>query len=318
VKDDDFNEGRDPLLVRPYLLHDTGAAKTGRQSAETWPSAAAPEVQAQQVPDSEQEPTSLISLPSSEPNRQVRRRLLALVSIAVVVLLGAAAAAYAALRDDMTAPVSAMPAEPLPAVTGPHPSSAQAPSSAEAEKTTASEPPVATGGGKKTSTATGTPTATSSPTKIGPANSASPATGNGQTSVPPSAPGGQEGIAPAARTGAIRGQNGVCLDLSDGVASDYNDIQVFTCNGTLAQSFTLATDGTLRVSDKCVLPVGDLSVRIVSCDGRSTAKWRTSGQQVINTANNGCLTDPLGGRRPGTRVLVLPCAGSAKQRWSLP
>nr|WP_296065925.1 ricin-type beta-trefoil lectin domain protein [uncultured Actinoplanes sp.] len=320
MKDDDFDRDRDPLLVRPYLLHDVGAAETpDEQSTQTWPAAAASDVPAESVPDSAQDsPAVTPPAPPETERRGVRRRLLVLVSIAVVVLVGAGAAAFAALRDDIAPPVSAMPAEPLPAVTGPRPTSARPPASAETQKTATSDQTATTAGGRKTSAATGSPSAPALPTKIGPAVSASASTGSSQTSAPPSTPGSQEGIAPATRTGAIRGQNGVCLDLDDGDPSDDNDIQVFTCNGTAAQTFTLAADGTLRVAGKCALTVGDFSVHIVACDGRTTAKWRTSGQQVINMSNNGCLTDPLGGRRPGTRVLVVPCAGSARQHWSLP
>ncbi|XVU22211.1 ricin-type beta-trefoil lectin domain protein [Actinoplanes sp. CA-054009] len=122
----------------------------------------------------------------------------------------------------------------------------------------------------------------------------------------------------AERVGAVRGQNGVCLDLIGGVPFDGNHVQVFECNRSAAQTWTIASDGTLRVAGKCALVVGDRSVEIVSCDGRTTAQWRISGQLVINAAENGCLTDPSGGRWSGSWVKVGDCDGSAKQRWSLP
>ncbi|MEU8818442.1 RICIN domain-containing protein [Actinoplanes sp. NPDC048796] len=122
----------------------------------------------------------------------------------------------------------------------------------------------------------------------------------------------------AERVGVVRGQNGMCLDLNGGVPFDGNHVQVFGCNRSVAQTWTFASDGTLRVAGKCALVVGDGSIQIVGCDGRTTAQWRVSGQLVVNASNNGCLTDPSGGRWSGARVQVVNCDGSAKQRWSLP
>jgi hypothetical protein len=118
--------------------------------------------------------------------------------------------------------------------------------------------------------------------------------------------------------GVIRGQNGLCLDLNGAIAVDGNHVQVYDCNSTVAQTWTLATDGTLRVQGKCALAVGDNTVEIVSCDGRTPAQWRISNQRLINVATNTCLTDPSAGRRSATGVTVSICTGSAGQRWSLP
>jgi hypothetical protein len=126
-------------------------------------------------------------------------------------------------------------------------------------------------------------------------------------------------LAPAvARTGTVRGQNGLCLDLNGGVPVADNHVQVFTCNQTVAQTWTLATDGTLRVVGMCALVVGDNTVHIVACDGRTTAQWRVANSTLINASDGKCLTDPSAGRQSGAGVVLTICGGSAAQRWSLP
>ncbi|WP_433293242.1 ricin-type beta-trefoil lectin domain protein [Actinoplanes sp. CA-030573] len=120
------------------------------------------------------------------------------------------------------------------------------------------------------------------------------------------------------RIGTIRGQNGLCLDLNGAVAVDFNHVQVFTCNGTVAQSWTLATDGTLRVMGMCALVAGDGTVHVTGCDGRTTAQWRADGQLLVNVSDARCLTDPSSGAASGTGVTVATCSGRADQRWSLP
>ncbi|WP_043511432.1 MULTISPECIES: RICIN domain-containing protein [unclassified Actinoplanes] len=121
-----------------------------------------------------------------------------------------------------------------------------------------------------------------------------------------------------AGTGILVSGNGLCLDLPGAVPVDDSVIQVFDCNRSAAQVWTLGTDGTLQVMGKCALLVGDSTVHLTSCDLRTTAQWRITGDhQLINAASNRCLTDPSQGARPGTRVVVVTCTGASDQRWSL-
>ncbi|AGL18354.1 RICIN domain-containing protein [Actinoplanes sp. N902-109] len=126
--------------------------------------------------------------------------------------------------------------------------------------------------------------------------------------------------APAAdRTGVITLRFGVCLDLNGGVAVDDNHVQVFPCNGTAAQVWTLATDGTLRVDGKCARAGRDDAVRITTCGDRDDITWRVGGtSSLIHVATGQCLTDPAFGRQPGSGVRTDDCDGGRNQRWTLP
>lgn len=311
MKDDNLGEDRDPLLVRPYLLHDTGTAPADDESTQTWPAAGTREVPAQRTLGSLDEPTAVLDLPATPEGRHARpvpRRLVLLSVVGAVALLILGVAGLTTLRTG-GAPTSALPAGPLPAATGPQPTSAK-PSTGTGAATTTTEATPAAGGGGRTTPATRA-SSTGQPAKVD-----SPAV-SGQPTVKPTASDGQQAAVPASgRTGAIRGQNGVCLDSSESFGSDH--IEVSRCDGSGTQNFTFATDGTLRVDGKCAEVSFDATLRTDSCDGRGATKWRTSGQLLINTANSFCLTDPSGGGHSGTRVMVLPCGGSARQRWSLP
>jgi hypothetical protein len=120
----------------------------------------------------------------------------------------------------------------------------------------------------------------------------------------------------AARVGPITGVGGLCLDLNGGVPVDDNHIQVFLCNGTAAQSWTLAPDGTLQVTGKCAQVVGDATVHIIGCDSRAEAQWRAGDDgSLINVATGGCLT---GSARAFTAVRLTACENVAAQEWDLP
>jgi hypothetical protein len=315
VTDDDLGDRRDPLLVRPYLLGSSGA-DAGDPSAQTWPAASPiPDVPARRPVDGADDPTELLVRPvrpARWPGGPLRRRVLVLVGVGAVVVLGAAAAGFAALNADMMpAGPGALPDDPLPAVTGPQ-----------------TTPPAATGvvpgpprprhgasGVTATSTVGSPPPSSAAPSST----EASPTLELATAGTDPTSPGELAAPDPqTARTGPVRGQNGLCLDLGAGGAVDNAQVLMVGCTGSATQTWTLATDGTLRVSDKCAVRAGDSTVHIVGCVGQVQARWSTSGQLLINAADDGCLTDPSGGSRPGTGVLVAGCNGSAAQRWSLP
>jgi ricin-type beta-trefoil lectin protein len=307
VTDGDYDEERDPLLVRPYLHADAGAG-SGDASTQTWPSATTREVRSQIALEGADDRTAILRLP--EPPRRRQHRLLIVAAALALIVLGAGAAAVAALRTDGHPAASAtLPEPPVPALTGLVPTAAGPASSAAASS------PVPRRSARRSATAAATATS-------GKAASARPsvtgtAAEDGKTVIAPGDAVGPEQPA-TDRTGTIRGQNGLCLDLNGGVAIAFNHVQVTDCNGTAAQSWTLAADGTLRVQGMCALILGDDTVHIVGCDGRTTARWRTSGQLIINAANDKCLTDPASGTKPGTAVTVTACNGRANERWSLP
>jgi hypothetical protein len=121
----------------------------------------------------------------------------------------------------------------------------------------------------------------------------------------------------AARVGPItQDDSGLCLDLDGGVPVDDNHIQVFGCNRTPAQQWTLAPDGTLQVAGKCAQVTADSTVHIIGCDDRDEAQWRAGPDDtVVNVAADACLT---GADEPLTRVRVSACVADDAQQWTLP
>ncbi|GID31376.1 ricin-type beta-trefoil lectin domain protein [Paractinoplanes brasiliensis] len=332
MTDGDQNDEQDPLLVRPFVLRDSGALDD--ESTQTWPAASTREVRSQHALEGSDAPTAILHLPFKRKHaprgagsgNQGRRRLIVMAAAAAAVVLGATAAGYATLRsEDVRPSVATEPGAEIPA--------AEAPLTTSAPVT----PPVAgapAGRGARPGSTGAAATSASASVSAGapPSGSSPPSAGSPPTpiSLTPSATGGNKTtptgnpqlVAPEPppndRTGVIRGQNGLCLDLNGALPLDGNFVLAFECNNSVAQSWTLARDGTLRVMGKCALLVGGGAVEVVGCDGRTTAQWRVSGQRLLNAANNGCLTDPSAGRKSGTRVLVTDCTGSASQRWSFP
>ncbi len=60
------------------------------------------------------------------------------------------------------------------------------------------------------------------------------------------------GNPPGGRTGQITGIAGKCVDVAGANSANGTAVQLWTCNGTNAQQWTVGTDGTLRALGKCM------------------------------------------------------------------
>ncbi|MEU8235026.1 RICIN domain-containing protein [Actinoplanes sp. NPDC048967] len=294
----DRDDEADPLLVRPYLRDEPGGAPP-QPSDHTWPEAAAEPV-APSAPDAP--PPGAAPAP---PPRGVRRHrpLLVLALVVVLAVTGVAAIVWAMLPEPGTR--TALPADvPLPSVAVPEPTPATTdPPPAVTARTT---PPT-----RSRSTTSSTPTSApaSTPTRTSPAPARTTTSAPTDRLAPP----------PADRVGRIHGLGGLCLDLNGAIAVDGNHIQVFTCNETAAQVWTVATDGTLRVVGKCAVAADDGTVRLAGCDGRRSGQWQAGADRtLVALAGGGCLTDPGSGSRSGAGVRIESCSGADRQRWELP
>src|ERR1700722_1960342 len=124
-------------------------------------------------------------------------------------------------------------------------------------------------------------------------------------------------------TGPITGYEGLCLDDRSASTADFNPIQVYTCNGTNAQSWTVNSNGTLTVLGDCLDVAGagtanGTLVDLYPCNGTGAQSWtHQSNGELVNTNSGKCLDDTgFGGS--GTQVQIWACADSSNQQWNIP
>ena len=124
-------------------------------------------------------------------------------------------------------------------------------------------------------------------------------------------------------TGAITGYQGLCLDSRSASSADGNPIQVYTCNGTTAQTWSVESDNTLQVFGKCldVASAGTANgtlVQLYTCNGTGAQQWvHQSNGELVNSNSGKCLDDSgYGGS--GTQVQIWACADTSNQQWTLP
>jgi GH18 family chitinase len=133
------------------------------------------------------------------------------------------------------------------------------------------------------------------------------------------------GQPPTGRTGRITGLAGKCVDVAAASTANGTAVQLYTCNGTNAQTWTVATDGTVRALGKCldVTSAGTANgtpVQLWDCNGTGAQVWRynTADSTLRNPASNRCLDVTGNSSGDGTRLQIWDCFAGANQRWTLP
>ncbi|MFI2764792.1 ricin-type beta-trefoil lectin domain protein [Streptomyces echinatus] len=114
----------------------------------------------------------------------------------------------------------------------------------------------------------------------------------------------------------------ICLDDANAHTADHTKIQIYTCNGSVAQQWVLHDDGSLRVLGKCLDATdGDTDngtlLQLYKCNGTGSQKWTTgTSGSLVNPQSGKCLDDPSASTANGTQVRLYTCNNSAAQKWT--
>jgi chitinase len=125
-------------------------------------------------------------------------------------------------------------------------------------------------------------------------------------------------------TGAITGYVGLCVDVRGASSANFTPVQVYTCNGTGAQQWTVAAGNTLQALGKCMDINGGgtsngTTVDLYDCNGTGAQVWQPqSGGALYNPQSGKCLDDTGWSTTPGTQLQIWSCTGNANQHWALP
>jgi len=123
--------------------------------------------------------------------------------------------------------------------------------------------------------------------------------------------------------GQVTGYQGLCLDDRNASTADFNPVQVYTCDGTSAQQWTVETNSTLQTLGKCLdvdngATSNGTTVDLYDCNGSGAQTWtaQPSGE-LVNPQSGKCLEDN-GSGPSGTQLIIYDCNGGTNQKWTLP
>ncbi|WP_329455631.1 lectin [Streptomyces sp. NBC_01497] len=122
--------------------------------------------------------------------------------------------------------------------------------------------------------------------------------------------------------GQITGLGGKCVDVAAASNANGTAVQLYDCNGTAAQQWTVAGDGTVRALGKCLDVVdagtGDGAlVQLWDCTGAPNQKWSVnSAQDIVSLSAGKCLDVKDRSTANGTRLQIWTCSGQSNQKWN--
>jgi hypothetical protein len=126
-------------------------------------------------------------------------------------------------------------------------------------------------------------------------------------------------------TGQVVGYGGLCLDVRGASSANFTPVQVYTCNGTPAQQWTVVQAGsTLHALGKCLDINGGgtadgTTVDLYDCNNTAAQVFiPQSNGSLYNPQSNKCLDDTGWSTTAGTQAEIWDCTGGANQQWSLP
>ncbi|WP_371666971.1 RICIN domain-containing protein [Streptomyces sp. NBC_00289] len=128
----------------------------------------------------------------------------------------------------------------------------------------------------------------------------------------------------AAATGAITWLGGKCLDVAAANPANGTAVQLYDCNGTAAQQWTVGSDGTIRALGKCLDITGNSTangarLQLWDCGGGANQKWTvTAARDLVNPQSNKCADVTGNTSANATPVQIWNCTGAANQKWTAP
>jgi hypothetical protein len=134
------------------------------------------------------------------------------------------------------------------------------------------------------------------------------------------------GSGSSASTGPIVSgvSSSLCVDDGDSSTSAGNPVQIWGCNDTGAQNWTVASNGTLQVLGGCldVTSSGTAAgtkVQYWPCNGTGAQQWTQGANgSLVNPESGLCLDDPGSSTTEGTQLQIWSCNGTGAQNWTLP
>ena len=129
---------------------------------------------------------------------------------------------------------------------------------------------------------------------------------------------------PVLPRGPITGIGGKCVDVAGGGTANGTPIQLYDCNGTAAQRWSVTPEGTLEALGQCLDIAGGATtngtaVQLYECNNTGAQEWEPQPDGTLRNPQSGrCLDAAAESSANGTRLIIWDCHGGANQRWELP
>ncbi len=114
-----------------------------------------------------------------------------------------------------------------------------------------------------------------------------------------------------------------CVDDNADSSGNGTHVQMWDCNGSAAQNWTIETDGTIRINGSCMDITGagtanGTLVELWTCNGGANQQWLPVNGMLVNPVSGRCLDDTGFSTTNGTQLEIWDCNGGSNQQWAIP
>ncbi|GAB2465459.1 lectin [Streptosporangium sandarakinum] len=130
-------------------------------------------------------------------------------------------------------------------------------------------------------------------------------------------------LATGGGTGPVKGLAGKCLDVAGANPADGTKIQLYTCNNTTAQNWTVSGP-QLKALGKCLDVAGGATtdgtkIQLYTCNNTAAQNWTPQPDGTLKNPQSGKCLDVTGANpADATPVTLWTCTGAPNQKWTLP
>ncbi|MBH0130350.1 glycoside hydrolase family 16 protein [Salinibacterium sp. NK8237] len=135
--------------------------------------------------------------------------------------------------------------------------------------------------------------------------------------------GGDGGTGGDSAEGTITGIGGKCVDVAGSNTNNGTQVQLYTCNGTDAQSWDIRSDGTVRAFDKCLdveaaNTTNGTRVQLFECNGTAAQQWylNSASGDIVSALSGTCLDARGVSSANRTPLQIWECGGGVNQKWN--
>ncbi|BCL17369.1 glycoside hydrolase family 64 protein [Micromonospora sagamiensis] len=134
-------------------------------------------------------------------------------------------------------------------------------------------------------------------------------------------PFGGGGGTPPTGVPLVSNWNNKCIDVPSSNFVDRAPLQMWTCNGTNAQKWTLSGGAVRSQNNKCIDVDGGATgngavIQLYTCNGTGAQQFTlTATGDLVNLQANRCVDIKDWNSGDGARLQLWDCAGTANQKW---
>ncbi|WP_371781106.1 family 16 glycosylhydrolase [Streptosporangium subroseum] len=116
--------------------------------------------------------------------------------------------------------------------------------------------------------------------------------------------------------------SGRCVDIPAANPADAARLQMYDCNGSAAQQWSVNSDGTVRAMGKCMdaAAAGTANgtpIQLYTCNGTAAQRFTlTPAGDLVNTAANRCVDIVGRNTANGAQLQLWDCTGASNQKWT--